>query len=207
LAAATTAPCPFRGWRKSGKKRQKPQHEQEDGIKLTKRNRLNDEINDLNVRLIDPEGVNMGIMSATDARRFATERELDLVELVPNASPPVCRVMDYGKFRFEQRKKAQQARKKQKRTQVKEIKFRPGTDKMDYETKLRSLVRFLQDGDKAKIVLRFRGREMMHRELGMKMLERVRDDLAEHAVVEQAPKNEGRMIVMVMAPKKKQQQN
>ncbi len=168
---------------------------------------MNDEINDLNVRLIDPEGVNMGIMSATDARRFATERELDLVELVPNASPPVCRVMDYGKFRFEQRKKAQQARKKQKRTQVKEIKFRPGTDKMDYETKLRSLVRFLQDGDKAKIVLRFRGREMMHRELGMKMLERVRDDLAEHAVVEQAPKNEGRMIVMVMAPKKKQQQN
>ena len=100
----------------------------------------------------------MGVMSASDARKFALERELDLVELVPNATPPVCRVMDYGKFRFEQRKKAQQARKKQKRTQVKEVKFRPGTDTMDYETKLRNLVRFLRDGDKTKVVLRFRGR-------------------------------------------------
>ena len=173
-----------------------------DGIKLAKRNRLNDEIDDLNVRLIDAEGVNMGVMSATDARKFALERELDLVELVPNATPPVCRVMDYGKFRFEQRKKAQQARKKQKRTQVKEVKFRPGTDTMDYETKLRNLVRFLRDGDKTKVVLRFRGREMTHRELGMRMLHRVRADLAEHAVVEQQPKSEGRQIVMVMAPKK-----
>ena len=144
----------------------------------------------------------MGVMSASDARKFALERELDLVELVPNATPPVCRVMDYGKFRFEQRKKAQQARKKQKRTQVKEVKFRPGTDTMDYATKLRNLVRFLRDGDKTKVVLRFRGREMMHRELGMQMLHRVRSDLAELAVVEQQPKSEGRQIVMVMAPKK-----
>jgi translation initiation factor IF-3 len=133
---------------------------------------------------------------------MADEAELDLVEIVPNAEPPVCRVMDYGKFIFEQSKKKQVAKKKQKQIQVKEVKFRPGTDEGDYQVKLRNLIRFLSHGDKVKVTLRFRGREMAHQELGTKMLEKIEDDLESHGVVEQYPKLEGRQMVMVLAPKK-----
>lgn len=133
---------------------------------------------------------------------LATTSEMDLVEIVPNADPPVCRIMDYGKFKFEQSKKAQAARKKQKQVQVKEVKFRPGTDEGDYQVKVRNLTRFLQDGDKAKVTIRFRGREMAHQRRGAELLNRVEEDLAEIAVVEQRPKMEGRQMVMVFAPKK-----
>jgi translation initiation factor IF-3 len=133
---------------------------------------------------------------------MAVEADLDLVEIVPNAKPPVCRVMDYGKFLFEQNKKRQTAKKKQKQVQVKEIKFRPATDEGDYQVKLRNLIRFLQEGDKAKITLRFRGREMSHQELGQKLLKRVEADLTEYGIIEQTPKMEGRQMVMVVAPKK-----
>jgi len=134
---------------------------------------------------------------------MAQEASLDLVEIVPNGKPPVCRIMDYGKFRFDESKKAAVARKKQKQVQVKEIKFRPGTDDGDYKIKIRKLIEFLEEGDKTKITVRFRGRELAHRELGMELMKRIETDLAEHAVVEQFPKLEGRQMVMVMAPKKK----
>ena len=133
---------------------------------------------------------------------MADEAELDLVEIVPNVDPPVCRIMDYGKYIFEQTKKKQAARKKQKQIQVKEVKFRPGTDDGDYEVKLRNLTRFLNHGDKVKVTLRFRGREMAHQELGTKMLERIEADLQELGQVEQYPKMEGRQMVMVLAPRK-----
>ncbi len=134
---------------------------------------------------------------------MAQEASLDLVEIVPTGKPPVCKIMDYGKFRFDESKKAAVARKKQKQVQVKEIKFRPGTDEGDYKIKLKKLVEFLEEGDKAKVTVRFRGREMAHRELGMEVLKRVETDLTELGVVEQFPKLEGRQMVMVMAPKKK----
>ena len=127
---------------------------------------------------------------------------MDLVEIAPNAEPPVCRVMDYGKFRFEQAKKAQAAKKKQKVTQVKEVKFRPGTEEADYQVKMRNVRRFIEDGDKVKVTLRFRGREMAHQDLGVAVLQRVRDEMAEDAVVEQWPKMEGRQMVMLISPKK-----
>ena len=133
---------------------------------------------------------------------MAEQAELDLVEISPNAEPPVCRLMDYGKFRFEQQKKNQSARKKQKQVQVKEIKFRPGTDIGDYRVKLRNLIRFLEEGDRVKVTLRFRGREMAHQDLGRDLLERVKNDLEEYGTVEQFPKMEGRQMVMVMSPKK-----
>ncbi len=133
----------------------------------------------------------------------AAEASLDLVEISPQAEPPVCKIMDYGKYRFDEQKKRQAARKKQKQTQVKEIKFRPGTDIGDYNIKLRNLTRFLNDGDKVKVTLRFRGREMAHQELGRDLLKRVESDLSEIATVEQFPKMEGRQMIMVMAPKKK----
>jgi translation initiation factor IF-3 len=136
---------------------------------------------------------------------MAYDAELDLVEIVPNAKPPVCRIMDYGKFRFDESKKANLARKKQKQVQVKEIKLRPGTDDGDYQIKIRKLIEFLEDGDKTKITLRFRGREMAHRDIGMQVLKRIEADLVEYAVVEQFPKLEGRQMVMVLAPKKKPQ--
>jgi translation initiation factor IF-3 len=136
------------------------------------------------------------------AFKAAEDAELDLVEIVPNAKPPVCRVMDYGKYKFEQSKKAQVARKHQKQIQVKEIKFRPGTEKGDYDVKLRKLVKFLNDGDKAKVTIRFRGREMMHQQRGTQLLQRVETDLEPYAVVEQRPKMEGRQMVMVLTPKK-----
>jgi len=155
------------------------------------------------VRLIGADGEQIGIVSIEEALRTADEAELDLVEIAPNADPPVCRIMDYGKFKFEESKKQQAARKKQKQIQVKEVKFRPGTDEGDYRVKLRNLVRFLSEGDKAKVTLRFRGREMAHQELGRQLLERVERDLEEYGTVEQFPKMEGRQMVMVLSPKKK----
>ena len=134
---------------------------------------------------------------------MAEEAELDLVEISPNAKPPVCRIMDYGKFRFEQAKKQSEARKKQKQIQVKEIKFRPGTDEGDYQVKLRNLIRFLSEGDKAKVTLRFRGREMAHQDIGISLLKRVEDDLAAYGAVEQRPRMEWRQMVMTIAPVKK----
>ena len=142
------------------------------------------------------------MVSIEEARTISSEANLDLVEISPNAEPPVCRIMDYGKFRFEESKKLQTAKKKQKQTQVKEIKFRPGTDVGDYNIKLRKLVSFLEDGDRTKVTLRFRGREMAHQELGMELLQRVKVDLEEYGTVEQEPKMEGRLMVMVLAPKR-----
>lgn len=153
--------------------------------------------------MIGAEGQQLGIVSSREAKQIAYEAELDLVEISPTAEPPVCRVMDYGKFRFEQSKKLQAAKKKQKLIHIKEVKFRPGTDEGDYQIKLRNLVRFLNDGDKAKITVRFRGRELSHRELGMDLLKRIETDLAEHATVEQFPKLEGKQLSMTLAPKKK----
>lgn len=155
------------------------------------------------MRVIDAEGEQAGVMSLRTALELAREAGLDLVEISPNAEPPVCRVMDYGRFKFEQSKKAHTARKKQKQVQLKEVKFRPGTEEGDYQVKLRNLVRFLENGDKTKITLRFRGREMAHRELGAQLLKRVEEDLNELALVEQRPKMEGRQMVMVMAPRKR----
>jgi translation initiation factor IF-3 len=152
--------------------------------------------------LIDAEGEQKGIVDIATAIEEAEEADLDLVEVSPNAEPPVCRIMDYGKYLFEEQKKKQLAKKKQKQTQVKEIKFRPGTEEGDYQVKLRSLVRFLNDGDRAKITLRFRGREMAHQELGKQLLQRVEKDLEEIGTVEQYPRMEGRQMVMVIAPKK-----
>ena len=172
-------------------------------IALEKEHRINEDIRIPKIRLIDADGENKGVVSTYEALAMAQEADLDLVEIVPNGKPPVCRIMDYGKFRFDESKKAAAARKKQKQVQVKEIKFRPGTDEGDYKIKLRKLVEFLEEGDKTKITVRFRGREMAHRELGMDLLKRVETELAELALVEQFPKLEGRQMVMVMAPKKK----
>ena len=155
------------------------------------------------VRVIDAEGEQIGIFATRDAIEMATEQGLDLVEVSPNADPPVCRIMDFGKYLFEQKKKAQVAKKKQTQVQIKEVKFRPGTEEGDYQVKLRNLTRFLEEGDKAKVTLRFRGREMLHQDLGRKLLERIRTDLDELAVVEQFPKLEGRQMVMMLGPKKK----
>ena len=141
-------------------------------------------------------------MSIAAANRAAEEAELDLVEIAPQATPPVCRVMDYGKYKYRESKKRHEARLKQKQIVVKEIKFRPGTDEGDYKIKLRNLIRFLEEGDKTKVTLRFRGREMAHQEIGMRLLERVRGDLDPHGVVEQFPRMEGRQLVMVLSPKK-----
>ncbi len=153
------------------------------------------------MRLVGANGEQIGIVPVEEARRLADEAELDLVEIVPNAKPPVCRIMNFGKFLFEENKKRHQAKKKQKQIQVKEVKFRPGTDEGDYQVKLRNLVRFLSDGDKAKITLRYRGREMAHQQLGVNLLKRIENDLAEVGTVEQFPKMEGRQMVMVIAPK------
>ena len=152
--------------------------------------------------MIGSEGEQLGVLPIEDAQKLAIDAELDLVEIVPDAKPPVCRVMDYGKFRFELGKKQASARKKQKQIQIKEVKFRPSTEVGDYQVKLRNLIRFLSEGDKAKVTLRFRGREFAHQELGMKLLQRVEADLAEIAIVEQHPRMEGRQMVMLIAPKK-----
>ena len=153
--------------------------------------------------MIGADGEQIGVMGLEQAIEVAADAGLDLVEVSPNAEPPVCRIMDFGKYQFEQNKKAHESRRKTKQTQIKEVKFRPGTEEGDYQVKLRNLVRFLTQGDKAKITLRFRGREMAHQELGVKLLKRVEADLSELATVEQFPKLEGRQLIMVMAPKKK----
>lgn len=155
------------------------------------------------MRLIGVDGEQLGIVRVAEALNLAEENDVDLVEIAPNAEPPVCRLMDYGKFKYQEQKRQQEAKAKQKIIQVKEVKFRPGTDEGDYQVKLRNLRRFLEDGDKAKVTLRFRGREMAHQELGMRVLERVRDDLEELCQVEAMPKLEGRQMVMVLAPRKK----
>jgi translation initiation factor IF-3 len=153
--------------------------------------------------LVGVEGDQLGIVSIVEAMRLAEEAEVDLVEIAPTAVPPVCRIMDYGKFKYQEQKRAHEAKLKQKQIQVKEVKFRPGTDEGDYQIKLRNLVRFLTDGDKTKITLRFRGREMAHQELGVALLKRVEADLATLGQVEQWPRLEGRQMVMILAPKKK----
>jgi len=145
----------------------------------------------------------LGVVSLREALKLADEAEVDLVEIAPQADPAVCRLMDFGKFRYQRQKKAHDARLKQKTIQLKEVKFRPGTEENDYQVKVRNIVRFLNEGDKAKITMRFKGREIAHQEFGMQMLERIRVDLEDDAVVEQVPKLEGRQLVMVLAPKKK----
>ena len=155
------------------------------------------------VRLLGPESEPIGIVSLAEAQRQAEEAQLDLVEIAPTAKPPVCRIMDFGKFKYREAKKAHEAKLKQKQIQVKEVKFRPGTDDGDYNIKVRNLKRFLEEGDKTKITLRFRGREMAHQELGMALLKRVEADLTELGQVEQFPKMEGRQIVMMVGPRKK----
>jgi translation initiation factor IF-3 len=155
------------------------------------------------LRVIGADGGQVGVISRAEALQMAADAEMDLVEVSPTAEPPVCRIMDYGKFLFEQNKKAHSAKRKQKQIQIKEVKFRPGTEEADYQVKLRNLVRFLTEGDKAKVTLRFRGREMAHTEIGRKLLDRLVRDLAEHGVVEQHPSMEGRQMVMVITPKKK----
>ena len=153
--------------------------------------------------MVGKDSEQLGIVKVFDALRMAEEAELDLVEIAPQAVPPVCRLMDYGKFKYQESKKLHDAKLKQKQVQIKEIKFRPGTDEGDYQIKLRNLTKFLEEGDKTKITLRFRGREMAHQEIGMAQLRRVSTDLAEIAVTEQFPKMEGRQLVMMLAPKKK----
>jgi translation initiation factor IF-3 len=155
------------------------------------------------VRVIDANGGQAGVMTKSEALAMAQASDLDLVEVSPTAVPPVCRIMDFGKFLFEQNKKAHSAKRKQKQIHIKEVKFRPGTEEADYQVKLRNLVRFLTEGDKAKVTLRFRGREMVHQDIGRKLLARVQADLAQYSVVEQQPLMEGRQMVMMFAPKKK----
>jgi translation initiation factor IF-3 len=169
-----------------------------------RKHRLNREIVVPQVRLIGAQNEPLGIVSTMDALRMAGELDVDLVEIAATADPPVCRLMDYGKFKYQEQKKAAEAKAKQKVIEVKEVKFRPGTDDSDYSIKMRNLRRFLaEDGDKGKVTMRFRGREITHQELGMRMLERIRDELADVATVEHMPKLEGRQMVMVLAPKRK----
>ena len=155
------------------------------------------------VRVTGPNNEPLGVMKIEEALRLAGEADVDLVEVVPTAIPPVCRLMDYGKFKYQEQKKAADAKSKQKIIEVKEIKFRPGTDDGDYNIKMRNIRRFLEEGDKCKITLRFRGREITHQEIGMALLQRIRDELAEVIIVEQFPKLEGRQMVMMIAPGRK----
>jgi translation initiation factor IF-3 len=172
-------------------------------IATDKSHRINGEITAPQLRLAGVENEPLGIVSLSEAFRLAEEANVDLVEIAPTAEPPVCRLMDYGKFKYQEQKKAHEAKLKQKVVLVKEVKFRPGTDDGDYNIKLRNLIKFLEDGDKTKITLRFRGREMAHQEFGMRVLERLKVDLEPHGQIEQFPKMEGRQMVMVLAPKKK----
>ena len=164
--------------------------------------RRNEAIVAREIRLIGANGEQVGILPTREAQEMADEAGLDLVEISPNAEPPVCRVMDYGKYRFQQQKKANEAKKKQKQVQVKEVKFRPGTDVGDYNTKMRKLKAFLESGDRAKITVRFRGREFAHQNRGMELLKRVEDELGDLLVVEQRPKMEGRQMMMMVSPKR-----
>ncbi len=163
--------------------------------------RTNDEIRAREVQLIDQSGHNHGVLEFRDALALAQEAGLDLVEIAPNSAPPVCKIMDYGKYKFQAQKKAAEARKKQKVVEIKEIKLRPMIDDHDYDVKMRSMRRFFDEGDKVKVTLRFRGREMAHQNLGAQLLNRVKDDVGAIAKVEQEPKYEGRQIVMVLAPR------
>lgn len=163
--------------------------------------RVNDMISVPSVRLIDAEGENHGVVSINQALEMAVEAGLDLVEISPHSDPPVCKILDFGKYKYEAQKRKNEARKKQKTIDVKEIKMRPNIDVHDYDVKMRSIHKFLGEGDKVKVTMRFRGREMAHQELGMKVLERVREDVGELAKVEQRPKLEGRQMIMVMAPR------
>jgi len=163
--------------------------------------RVNGEINTSTVRLVDQNGEMVGVVAVNEALRLAEQASLDLVEISPNASPPVCKILDYGKYKYEAQKKAHEARKKQKVIQIKEIKLRPTIDKHDLEIKVRNVIGFLEEGDKVRITLRFRGREMDHQELGMQVLERVQEALKDQAKIEQSPRTEGRQIVMTVAPK------
>ena len=155
------------------------------------------------MRLISESGEQLGVVSVREALAMAEEQDVDLVEISPTAKPPVCKLMDYGKYKYQQAKKRDEAKKNQKQVQIKEIKFRPGTDEGDYQIKMRNINRFLADGDKVKVTLRFRGREMAHQQLGAQLFERVKEDLAEVAQIESFPKMEGRQMVMMIAPKKK----
>ncbi|ARU27030.1 translation initiation factor IF-3 [Cellvibrio sp. PSBB006] len=169
----------------------------------SKKARINDQIEAKEVRLIDAEGEQVGIVPLADALAKAQAATLDLVEIVADSDPVVCKIMDYGKHLFELKKTKAAAKKKQKQQQIKEMKFRPGTEEGDYQVKLRNLIRFLEHGDKAKVTLKFRGRELAHQELGMEMMQRIEQDLAEMGTVEQSAKMEGRQLTMVIAPKKK----
>jgi translation initiation factor IF-3 len=165
---------------------------------------LNREVTAPEVRLNGPDNEPLGVVPLQEALRLAGEKDVDLVEVVPNADPPVCRLMDYGKFKYQEQKRAAEAKAKQKIIEIKEVKFRPGTDEGDYAIKLRNLRRFIaEDGDKGKVTLRYRGREITHQDIGMRLLERIRDDLADVAVVENMPKLEGRQMIMVLGPKKR----
>jgi translation initiation factor IF-3 len=173
-------------------------------IAQDKTQRVNHEITAPELRLVGMDSEQLGIVSLRAALAAAEESGVDLVEIAPMAQPPVCRLMDYGKFKYQEAKRAHDAKLKQKQIQVKEIKFRPGTDEGDYKIKLRNLIKFLQEGDKTKVTLRFRGREMAHQEFGVRLLERIKADLQDYGVVEQFPKMEGRQLIMVLAPQKKQ---
>lgn len=165
--------------------------------------RINREIGVPEVRLVGEDGEPLGVVPTQQALAMAEEAEVDLVEIAPQAKPPVCRLMDYGKFKYQEQKRAHEAKQKQKQIQVKEVKLRPQTDENDYQIKMRNMTRFLEEGDKVKVTLRYRGREMAHQEFGIRQLERIKADLVELAVVEQFPKLEGRQLIMVIAPKKK----
>jgi len=174
----------------------------ENAIAQERAQRINGEITAPEVRLVGEDGEQIGVVPVADAMARAEVAELDLVEIAPLAKPPVCRIMDFGKFKYREAKRAHEAKLKLKQIQVKEVKFRPGTDEGDYKIKLRNLIRFLGEGDKAKVTLRFRGREMAHQEFGVRLLERIRGDLEPFCVVEQFPRLEGRQMVMLLAPKK-----
>ena len=162
--------------------------------------RINDRIRAPEIRLIGAEGENLGVVHPAKALDLAEEAGLDLVEISPNATPPVCKIMDYGKFKYETQKKEAEARKKQKIIEIKEVKFRPGTDTHDYDVKMRNVYKFLDNGDKVKVTLRFRGREMAHQELGRELLQRIAEDVEEHGKIENMPKMEGRQMVMMIGP-------
>ncbi|HEY5597893.1 MAG TPA: translation initiation factor IF-3 [Kiloniellales bacterium] len=163
--------------------------------------RVNEQINAHEVRLIDETGENVGVVPMTEAMQRAENAGLDLVEISPGATPPVCKILDYGRFKYADQKKKAEARKKQKTIDIKEIKMRPNIDQHDYDVKMRSIQRFIAEGDKVKVTMRFRGREMVHQDLGLKVLDRVRDELVEVAKIEQFPRVEGRQMIMIMAPR------
>lgn len=162
---------------------------------------MNDRIRVAEIRLIGAEGENIGVVTPAQGLELAQEAGLDLVEISPNASPPVCKIMDLGKFKYEQQKREAEARKKQKTIDIKEVKFRPGTDTHDYDVKMRNVMRFLEDGDKVKVTLRFRGREMAHQQIGLELLHKIAGDVGEAGKVESMPKLEGRQMVMMIAPR------